>query len=70
MGQFTPTFYLFSRPSFIEGMSRVLDLGATLQDYNKSHTSVEADYIAISNDWKAIGKDIKASLQNYVQRET
>jgi len=32
----TLTFNLFARPSFIEGISRVFDFGATLQMYNYS----------------------------------
>ncbi len=55
------TMILFANPSFIEGMARIMDLGATLEEYNESKTGDEADYFALRNDWKAIGKDyIKA----------
>lgn len=51
------TFLLFADPSFIEGAARNIDLGYTLDEYNGSSTESEADYIAIKNDWIAIGKD-------------
>ena len=55
---------LFARPSFIEGMSRVLDLGSTLQQYNSSDTEEEADSEALKNDWRAVGDDLKFSIEN------
>ena len=58
---------LFANPSFLEGMSRVLDLGATLQEYNTSNTEQEADTEALKNDWRAIGDDLKFSIKNYEQ---
>lgn len=59
------TFFLFAEPSFTEGMSRVLDFGSTLQAYNVSFTTLEADYRAIYNDWKAVGRDIKDAIELY-----
>jgi len=35
--------FLFARPSFLEGVARVMDLGGTLQVYNNSKTEKEAD---------------------------
>jgi hypothetical protein len=52
------TFFLFSEPSFLEGLARNLDLGSTLSEYNESLTGEQADAIAIHNDWAAIGIDI------------
>ncbi len=52
------TTFLFARPSFIEGVIRTIDLGATLDEYNQSVTSELADFIAIRNDWGVIGEDI------------
>lgn len=68
MGEKSSTFYLFARPSFIGGMARVLDLGTNLQVYNKSKTADEADYIALLNDWIAVGDDIKMSINKYEQK--
>jgi len=58
---------LFARPSLIEGASRLLDLGATMQQYNSSKTDTEADIKAIRNDWKTVGGDFKASIESYEQ---
>ena len=65
MSKISPTFRLFARPSFIEGMARVLDLGATLQTYNKSETPEEADYLALLSDWTATGNDLKFVIKKY-----
>ena len=54
--------FLFARPSFIEGMARILDLGGTLQEYNKSRNAAEADAIALTNDARAIGNDLRRAV--------
>ncbi|MDR3210332.1 MAG: hypothetical protein LBU79_00240 [Planctomycetota bacterium] len=56
------SFDLFSRPSFLEGMARVIDMGGGLNIYNTSGSGAEADSRAIASDWKAIGDDIKKVL--------
>jgi DNA modification methylase len=61
------TFYLYARPSFIEGMSRLFDFGGTLQEYNEHESGDVADYEAIKRDWQAIGGDIFKSLKEYEQ---
>lgn len=62
------TTFLFSNPSFLEGLSRAIDLGATLDEYNSSLTPDQADLIAIRNDWEAIGEDILFALRNEGQK--
>lgn len=56
------SFVLFARPSFVEGMGRAIDFGGTLQTYNDSETTDEADHRALSSDWRMIGRDIKAAI--------
>jgi hypothetical protein len=56
------SYYLFAKPSFIEGMARVLDLGNTLNVYNESPTDVEADSMALYLDWALIGNDISQAI--------
>ena len=58
---------LFAEPSFVEGMARVLDIGATLQVYNTSLTGREADVKALKNDWRAVGDDLKAAIEHEQQ---
>lgn len=51
--------FLYANPSFHEGMSRVVDFGDTLTEYNRSLTSEQADFLALIADWRAIGKDMQ-----------
>lgn len=61
------TSYLYANPSFVGGMAMPLDMGGTLMVFNESATPMEADVKAISNDWKAVGKDLACSIQEYGQ---
>jgi hypothetical protein len=55
--------FLFVRPSFLNGMARVVDVFAELDDYNVSETPEEADARAIRSDWQALSKDIEAAMK-------
>ena len=55
--------FLYARPSFWEGLARVLDLGGTLNVYNRTPTPKQADAIAIRNDWQAVGEDLRRSIE-------
>ncbi len=61
------TDYLFARPSFIGGMSSVLDLGATLQVYNNSPSTNIADARAIMSDWVMTGNDIHSAISLFTE---
>ena len=61
---------LFVRPSFVEGIARLLDFGATLQEYNGSRTPEEADMQALANDWRAVGDDLKGVIKTYERQES
>lgn len=50
---------LFARPSFLEGVARVLDLGSTLNEYNCSMTPEQADQLALRSDLQRIGSDAR-----------
>ncbi len=54
---------LFATPSFVGGVSLVLDLGSTSTDYNSSETVGEADFRAIRSDWYAVGEDISEATK-------
>lgn len=64
------TFYLFARPSFVEGMARLFDFSGSLQTYNGHESGEQADYEAIKQDWQVIGDDIYKSIDNYEQAGT
>lgn len=74
MDEFRPslsyTFLLFARPSFVEGIARILDFGGTLQAYNRSRSTRDADLNALRSDWRAIGSDIQRSMGEYEQEES
>lgn len=61
--------FLFGSFGFLEGMARVMDLGATMVDYNDSPTSAEADSQALDSDWRAVGDDIKSAMTSYDEEE-
>jgi len=57
--------FLFARPSFLEGIGRVLDIGCTLQEYNKSATPEKADTLALFKDFQAAGNDIQSAMREF-----
>jgi len=61
------TDFLYARPSFLEGLARGLDFGGTLQQYNSSESQEEADNLALAMDLEAIGEDMRAALQIFVE---
>ena len=65
MNQYTT--YLFAQPSFLEGMARSLDLSNTLNQYNRSSTEVQADYLALLSDWQVVGMELQSALVNSVK---
>ena len=61
---FNRTARLYAKPSFLEGFSRVIDLGATLSSiYSRYLTPREADFESLLSDWVAIGDDISYAIQ-------
>lgn len=50
---------LTARPSFVEGLARIVDIGGTLNEYNTSLSNTQADYLAIAADWQAVGYAIR-----------
>jgi hypothetical protein len=60
--------FLFARPSFIEGVARMVDVGGSLNTYNQSRTPEEADARAILEDWMAVGHDVNVALKQLSTR--
>ena len=56
---------LFAAPSFLNGFSRALDLGGTLDVYNTDESEEKADSKALASDWKRVGEDIYEAMENY-----
>jgi hypothetical protein len=53
---------LYAEPNFVSGVARVLDIGATLHQFNYSDTPEEADIEALRSDWEAVGDDLRAAI--------
>ena len=62
------SYLLFARPSFVEGMARILDLGLTLNDYNSFPLPDQADNYALKSDWESIGADFIQAMEQYERR--
>lgn len=56
------SLFLAARPSFVEGVGRILDFGGTLDQYNQSVTPAQADYLALRGDWRLVGMDLARIL--------
>ncbi|MEA5581723.1 hypothetical protein VB620_10280 [Nodularia harveyana UHCC-0300] len=57
--------YLYARPSWSEGVARIVDFGNTLQEYNTSLTTEQADYLALLSDWLTVGNDLRIAMSEY-----
>lgn len=62
------TDYLYTNPSFLNGMARSVDLFGTFTEYNMSKNGAGADAIALYNDAKMIGKDFHNSVSSIPQK--
>lgn len=54
----SPSLFLVAAPSFAEGMARVVDLGGTLNEFNSSLNTSQADRLALRADMLALRNDI------------
>lgn len=60
--------FLFARPSFVEGVARLIDVSGSLNTYNTSPDGVTADTRALDADWRAVGDCVKESILRYARR--
>ena len=64
-------YYSYNRPSFLEGLARIFDLGGTLRnDYKPTRTVYEIDVAAMRSDWIEIGRDIYEAIGAYADGGT
>ena len=64
-------YYSYTRPSFLEGLARIFDLGGTLRnDYKPTRTVYEIDVAAMRSDWIEIGRDIDGAIGAYADGGT
>lgn len=58
-------FSLCARPSFVEGVARLVDFTGLLNTYNTSSSPEEADYRAMLSDLEAVGQDFRAAIDQF-----
>jgi hypothetical protein len=58
---------LFARPSFLSGVARTLDVGATFNEYNSCASEAAADSAALAADWLAVGEDLMHSARAWAR---
>ena len=56
---------IYARPSFLEGMARIFDIGGTLNEYDFGPVGAESDAEALHSDWMAVGDDLRAAIGDY-----
>ena len=63
------SYCLGARPSFLEGIARLMDLGNSLNEYKSYPSGVEADHAAIARDWAMIGLDFRNAIAEFEGEE-
>ena len=63
-------YYSFNLPSFLDGLSLILDLGGTLGEYYPvTQKGDDEDLTALRSDWIVIGQDFRDVIAAYADRE-
>lgn len=57
--------FLFARPSWYEGVARLLDFGNALTEYNRTSAAGDADVRATTQDWLVVGDRIREAMANF-----
>lgn len=60
---YSPSFFLFARPSLWAGFGQLLDFGNTMFVFNESVNGEQADFFATKGDWVATGVDLRRALE-------
>ena len=54
--------FLFPDTGFLHGLARLVDFGKSLDQYNTTPASGDADTRALVQDWLAVGDDIRGAM--------
>lgn len=65
MGEDVRATFLFSLPTWQEGVGRLVDFGDTLTEYNRSK---DPDARATAQDWLAVGDWLRAALAQHLKK--
>lgn len=63
------SYRLGARPSFLEGIARLMDFGNSLNEYKSYPSGVEADHAALAKDWAMIGLDFRNATAEFEAEE-
>ncbi len=63
---FLPSTFLFALPRSVSGAGTILDLGATMFDYNQARGAAEADAIALAMDAVALRGDFEVAIKEVI----
>lgn len=66
----TITDYRYARPSFAEGVARIMDFGNTLGVYHAGGPDSDPDAAALRADWAAIGGDFRHAVGQFATEES
>lgn len=58
-------YRLYARPSFLEGIARLFDIRGSLNKYNYSRSTKEADYRSLESDWEFVGLDLSKAIEKF-----
>jgi hypothetical protein len=58
-------FKLYAKPTFWEGVARLIDFSGSLNEYNYSESTDQADFRAIQSDWESVGLDILEAIKKF-----
>jgi hypothetical protein len=61
--------FLFAMPSAVGGAGRLFDFAGTMTTYNESRSPEEADAIATTMDWLAVGEDLDTATRRVIPAE-
>lgn len=61
------TTFLYSRPSFMSGFARAMDLSGSLNQYNESQSPEEADEVALKLDMMAVANDLWEAIDESIE---
>ena len=65
----TRAYFLFARPSALEGAARLFDFANALGTYNYSPSEQDADARGLREDWRAVGEDLAAAMDSFAVSE-
>ncbi len=57
--------FLLVRPSLLEGMARVLDIGGQMRLVQPFSLTTDDDWQAIARDWQAVGDDLRQACEQF-----